>query len=525
MFRYLIWLLYTITTGCLAVGVTSLLCIREGIDAYWGIFFVAIYAMLAAGGIVLLCRVMSDIRFFIDKNRSLFVVLEATLAVTFVVVGILFRIEGIEGASGGENYYILAKVTTGQEIPKIVHGAVYLYLQMLHGAFVLFGNYFAVGIWIQILLQMIASVLLFLVVRRMAGVIAALVSLGFCMCAPYMVRNALMLSPEMLYFCFLAIAVAIMAGGYTGKWKPWLFLPTGFFIAIYGYLDVIGILLLIPAFGMICCCQELKVSRKMAAVVLCLMGVCVGFFSCIVLDAFLSGASILKVAQAWFLLYCPKSFRVPVVVEGMVSDMEGIVLLGFMIFGIFSFWRDPEKERMTACVVAVGIIILAGCYGIFTDEMPGSYILYVLFSVLAGVGVGQCYHAASLERTMEVGSDGETQTIGTTLDAQIQTREAVGDVEIQTMRAEYGADNFDDMSEVTDFWSEDISFDDKAWEEAVNEAEIAEDSSNKRVVKYIENPLPLPKKHVKRSLEFARTVTLAEEDFDHVVETDDDFDI
>ena len=75
MFRYLIWLMYMITTGCLAVGVTSLICIREGLDAYWGMFFVAVYAVIAAGGMVLICRVMSDMTLFIDKNRSLFVVL------------------------------------------------------------------------------------------------------------------------------------------------------------------------------------------------------------------------------------------------------------------------------------------------------------------------------------------------------------------------------------------------------------------------------------------------------------------
>ncbi len=472
MFRYLIWLVYTIMTGCLAVGVTSLLCIRAGLDAYWGIFFAALYAMAAAVGTGLLCRVMSGIASFIDRNRSLFVLLEATLAVTFVVVGFLFRIEGIASASEGENYFLLA---VEQEIPKIVHGAVYLYLQMLRCAFILFGEYFAVGIWMQILLQLTASVILYFVVRRMAGAIAALISLGFCMCAPYMVGHALMLSPEMLYFCFLAAALAMIPIEYIGWRKLFLLFLTGIIIAILGYLDVAGLLLLVPVLGRVWCGREDRFSEKMRRVLLCMTSLCVGFAGCISVDAFLSGAPIQKVARAWLLLYHPSDFQVPLVVEGMASDLEGIVLLGFMVFGIFSFWRDPEKERMTACIAAAGIVILAGCYGILTPEMSGSFVLYVLFSVLAGVGVGQCCCTASSERTA-----------GAVDDIEIQALESERSIEPQSMEAGSYAEG---------------------------------------TVKYIENPLPLPKKHVKRVLEYTRTVASEEEEFDHAVASDDDFDI
>lgn len=496
MFRYLIWLVYTIMTGCLAVGVTSLLCIRAGLDAYWGIFFAALYAMAVAVGTGLLCRVMSGIASFIDRNRSLFVLLEATLAVTFVVVGFLFRIEGIASASEGENYFLLA---VEQEIPKIVHGAVYLYLQMLRCAFILFGEYFAVGIWMQILLQLTASVILYFVVRRMAGAIAALISLGFCMCAPYMVGHALMLSPEMLYFCFLAAALAMIPIEYTGWRKLFLLFLTGIIIAILGYLDVAGLLLLVPVLGRVWCGREDRFSEKMRRVLLCMTSLCVGFAGCISVDAFLSGAPIQKVARAWLLLYHPSDFQVPLVVEGMASDLEGIVLLGFMVFGIFSFWRDPEKERMTVCIAAVSFVIVAGCCGIFTPEMPGSFILYVLFSVLAGVGVGQCRYAAASGRKVDTVDDIEIRTLASEhhIKSHGMEAEAAGEMEVSGGCLAGEAEN---------------SIED-------------EGSSREKTVKYIENPLPLPKKHVKRVLEYTRTVASEEEEFDHAVASDDDFDI
>ena len=44
-------------------------------------------------------------------------------------------------------------------------------------------------------------------------------------------------------------------------------------------------------------------------------------------------------------------------------------------------------------------------------------------------------------------------------------------------------------------------------------------------MKFIENPLPLPKKHVKREMTYAKEVKGTEMDFDVSVAEDDDFDI
>lgn len=609
MVHYLIWLVYTITTGSLAVGVTSLLCIRGGLGAYWGIFFAAAYALLVAGGIALLCRIISGITLFVNKNRSLFVVLEAILAVTFIVIGVLFRIEGVEKASGGEIYYDMAKTATGQEIPQVVHGAVYLYLQLLRAGFTLFGDQFVVGIWIQIVLQMIALTVLFFVVRKLTGSVTALVTLGFGMCAPYMVRNALILSPEMLYFCLLAVAVGVMTAGDTNR-KPGWFLGMGGLIAVYGYLDVIGLLLLIPAFWMIFWCQEEKTSKK-AAVGCCMGGLCLGFMGCVLLDALLSGDSLWKVGKAWFLLYRPQEFRIPVAVEGVASDLEGIVLLGIMFFGIFSFWRDMEKEQMSVCVLAAGAIILVGSYGIFTNEMPGSFSLYVLFTVLAGIGVGQCFYMvpplqeAEHRKVEEIFDDvpGEDETelradcVTESMVAESPLKSAAKD-NLETIVAESAQKpatkekaksmakavskpetmiKDEDMPEqkrmeeehsikkgvsqhmikikhvpeqmkVEEKYSraKDVpkpvrenkpepimkSSVEKAetsikdlQKESDTAGEILQDTADYKVVKYIENPLPPPKKHTRQVMEYAREVVSSEEDYDHVIAVDDDFDI
>ena len=44
-------------------------------------------------------------------------------------------------------------------------------------------------------------------------------------------------------------------------------------------------------------------------------------------------------------------------------------------------------------------------------------------------------------------------------------------------------------------------------------------------VRFLENPLPLPKKHVKRVMDYSLSSVSQEDDFDYPVAEDDDFDI
>lgn len=483
MFRYLIWFVYTLITGSLAVGVVSLLCVRSGLGAYWGIFFTALYAMAAGGGTILIRKAMPGISQFVHRNRSLFLVLEAIAAVTFLAVGILFRIEGIAEAENGAIYYELAREEG--DISSIAHGAVSLYLLMLRAVYYLFGGEFVVGVWAQVILQALAFVVLFFIIRKFAGGIAALSTLGFGMCAPFMIRNALTLSPETLYFLLLTVAALIVTADYMKRCHPFLFFPIGVLISLYCYLDVLGLLLLLLAFATIGGRRESEdQAEKGVAVICCVVGLCCGFCVCVLAGAILSGTSMPEAAEAWYLLYRPKSFHVPAVVEGVASDVEGIMLLGLMVFGVFSFWHDTERECVTWCVLAACIVMTAGFYGIFTNEMPGSFFLYVLFSALAGTGVGQCFRTAPYMRKKKV-------------------EEIFDEKEEETGRRVQESPN----------------------QEAAASVEAIADAKDGKKVNFIENPLPLPKKHIRRTLDYSREVASTGEDFDHAVTADDDFDI
>ena len=60
---------------------------------------------------------------------------------------------------------------------------------------------------------------------------------------------------------------------------------------------------------------------------------------------------------------------------------------------------------------------------------------------------------------------------------------------------------------------------------SIQEGTEAENALPQKKVHMIENPLPLPKKHVKRTLDYSREVPEGKYDFDLEVDEKDDFDI
>jgi len=131
--------------------------------------------------------------------------------VLLLAAGIALRVSGMGSIEQESVYFDLAKVAEGQEIPPVVYGAVYAYIQLLHLLFRVFGNIFEVAIWLQIVLQMIAGSLVYSGVRKTAGTISAIIALGILMLSPWSIKQALILSPECLLL--LSFSLALFACG------------------------------------------------------------------------------------------------------------------------------------------------------------------------------------------------------------------------------------------------------------------------------------------------------------------------
>lgn len=498
---YLTWFIYTIAAGGAAAGIAGAFCGRAGIAAYWGALFAAIL-FLAVGNLVFwIHRHARSLAAFVERNRGLLKALEVFAAAVLLGAGIMLRAQGIMDAAGQtSDYFEAAKVAEGQRIPQMVHGAVYYYVQMLHALFLLVGNHFQAALWLQVALQLLASLILFSVVRRLAGSAAALAVLGFCACSPYMVRNALNLSPVNLLFCILAAAAWLAAAWSGRRLKPPLFFLAGIPVAFCCYIDISGIMLLffVLASAFRTRSEPASRARRAAAAFLCLAGTFAVFFLMICVDALASGKELGGVLQAWWLLYRPEAFRIPFSADISGPELENLLLAALMAFGVFSFWCSGREESMSGWTLGAIGTAAAECWGIFTEEAPGSFFLFLLVVVLAAAGFGQSFGIAH-EKCGAGDGNGLPETKAGQEKAASGAEGLIG-----AERSAIGGSN-------------------PMEKQNAQPQEPAEEE--RRQVRYIENPLPLPKKHEKRVLDYPSCPAAEEDDFDYPVSDEDDFDI
>ncbi len=319
---------------------------------------------------------------------------ETLLVILLVAAGLFLRVRGIDSVAGDSLYFDLASLESAKQIPQYAHGAVYFYLRLLHTVFFFFGNELLAAAWFQILAQTVAFLLLYFAARHLAGVFAALIMLGFCELSSYMVSSALTLSPDCLYLLFWAASLIWIVSIRGEELDPVEFVPVGIFAALMGYVDVTGFLLLLLAFGVIFSergGEGGKDGRK-ASFLVCLGGTILFFFLFLFLDSILSKKSFVSVLLAWFRTYRPEGFEVPVAAGGSaLGYAELFVLFAFLLVGVFSFWRDGKRDSIKGWMVGTCIVVLGECFGIFTEEVPAATYLFLLLSLLAGIGVSECF--------------------------------------------------------------------------------------------------------------------------------------
>lgn len=554
VFSYLSWAFYIVIVGMLMVGIGSLFCGDRNLPSYCGIVF-AVVLMAALGGAAFLLRCfMPKLTAYAKKRKTVCLAAETLIFTVLLVLGIMFRVTAFQGVEEAAVYYEMAEVTMGQDVPQIAHGAVHAYVWMLHFVFLFLGNRYVLGIMVQMVFQGIAVLLIYYRIRKYIGSIAALVTAGFFMCSPYMVQGGLTLSPDIMYLCLLAAAGAVAAvccghgygeGTAGRKQRPFLFLFAGIVSSVMAYLDVTGALLLLFSFGMVFCDQnpdsqnfggqKFGLGRKVLSCLFCALGFVFGFAGCAVADSHVGGKSLASVLQVWFQLYRPEIFRLPAVAGTSEFRVESLVLIGLMALGIYSFWFERKRERLTMYMSASCAVIVAGCFGIFTPEMPGTLFLYLLFVIMAGIGLQQCASGRETLRMQPAQAEGDEQEAAASFETvgekkknrkdrkKLKGRKSPGDMEDPETWENQGnrekqeiRKEPDDMKNSEDQIGQERQ---EVQEQAENKPNALDDKDpaekkEKKEIRYLENPLPLPKKHEKKVL-----------DYDYPVADDDDFDI
>lgn len=486
-FSFFLWFLYSIAVCVSLFWIAGNLCRQAGYPQAAGFAGSGVWLLLCGLLVFLLHGLVQKSNGFWESGSIRAHVAEGVIAVILLGAGIAFRVSGLDGAGQDAAYYELAMVAEGQTIPPVVHGATYVYLQLLHVIYVIFGNRFFAGIWLQIVLQMIACVFLYAAVRKQTQAVAALVALGFVMAEPAMVREALTLSPRMLLLAVYAVAAYVCVRCISGQKRLAGCVVCGVLISCVCYLDIVGVtLLFMTVAGLLCKNEEEEnpFARRLVCGLCCVLACAAGFVLLELIDSLASSKGLLSVMGAWWSLFAPSGFTMPVMTDEMQNAASLLVLVLVMSFGIFSYWRNSRKEGFRIWILAGLMLVLMQCFGMTTAEVGGYPYLYVLAAILAGVGVAAMF----------------------TKDTESMMDERLG--------AELEAMSRDIIEEENSGKEETLAADSNV------EAQVEPPK-----VKLIENPLPLPRKHVKKVLDFDIEPDEGQGDFDVRVEENDDYDI
>ncbi len=497
VFSYILWSIYGSLVCAGVVAVAGIWCKQLAIFSGWA-FVIGAVSLTMIGLLVVLIQ-----RFLLKESKAVkdispmrAIVTESVFVVVLVAVGLLLRIQGISYATNiaeSTVYFETAKVAEGQTIPQMIHGASYLYLQLLHGIFIVFGNKLLGAVWIQIVLQILAAGFLYFAVRKLTGTIAAVLTVGYMALSPYMIKEAITLSPRMLYLALYAVTIFIIANMLTVKKKtPLFWFVGGLLIGFCCYMDIFGVTLLallISFFGAESLSEEeLERSRW----ILFLKGVIsaiLGFVACAIIEAINGDEIVWNVFKAWGQVYDPDGIGPFVIFSGEIWLIELSLIFIMLAVGIFSFWYNKKYEKQAVWIGMVLIVLLLQAFQMTTEQISGKSYLYLLSVILAAAGVESIF----------VRSGTVKFAVGFGLNKKNKKTEL--------------------QDETEDFWAR------MEAREAANAAMEAEEAEESPKVKLLDNPLPLPKKHEPKEMDYKLADVSADYDYDIDVADDDDFDI
>lgn len=498
-FSYVIWLIILCFTG----AVFSFFGMISASLLHVNVFIAALGFVIAFFGVLFLIYVLTGIIGGFEAPgkpsellKKLFPVIELLLIVFGIVGAVAFRVYMLPTAGEEAAYFEVSKVTNqGGIMVQSVQGSVYFYCMLLHGLFLIVGNHWIAGIWLQIVLQQLGALLIYLAVRRLAGRGTAMIVFGVMLFSPSCVEASINYSPQILYFCVFAFVLFLTADYMYRSTKTeqypvamWLYtLFLGIMVGICSYIDVTGWLLLLPTICLPMVKREAS-NRTLWLIRLAviLVAAVITFSGALLVDCILSGTSFLRVLNAWFVIYGSFSREVALLTEQ--SNLDLFVVIGFICLGVFSFWRRRDEERFTPFVLMVmGVSILCFC-GITTENMNGSYLLFVLFTMLAAVSLTELFYTPP--------------------------------VIIMTRSLEKN------HIEIIDLEKQEITKEGTVVEQQdTNTEEQTGSSEAEQKPRFIENPLPGPKKHVKKSMDYAFTPDNSRMFYDVRVSDNDDYDL
>ncbi len=519
---YILWLIYALVCiVLLALGGNLWLERLTGLSGFAnaGLFVVsAMGALLLSVALYLLlarCAAWCVRRFTWKKGA---VAAVECLAFLLVMAGaLLVRIMCLNAVSGAAvrvgdaavfygksgDYFARAIVTAnGGAMTDYSAGGLYAALLTVTCSFL--GNRAVSAVFLQIVLQMAGLLLLYAATRKLAGRLPAWIAAGCLALSPACLRMLVCLGPEWLFFDLYLLGL-YLTGSFAGSYcenrmpKPAALLgavAVGALIGVLACLELTALSLLLVVLFILFAQKSrrdeaeayrstpgMSVAVILTAVLACAAAWCGGSMLC----AFVSrgkfgGLSALGQQIEDRLTACYENSYLIALQEPYAADryLAGLLVMAalFLVYAVVrngSLRNDTLWVLMTLLMAPTPLAV-CGEYGF------GILSLY-LWAVLAGLGLQNSLFGGSRQvmKTMIEQINGDAE--------RAETAEAPA----------------------------------PGTEEDVSKTENGGNSAPKTA--YIENPLPLPKKHVKRDMEYQYDVPEQDMRYDIEIAPDDDFDI
>lgn len=432
--------------------------------------------------------------------------MEAFAVSVSLVFGLLVRLRegllhaagyGAASAFGPGKYYELAVVRAGEESAALAHGLSDLYVRCLRVVFSFLGNSMMAAVLFQISLQLLAMLFAYLAVRKAAGRFSGCTVLLLLAFSDFYIGKIYVIDPECLFLLILLVGLFLVlcfVQAYLSGTSGFAMLSgsalLGVALGLFCYLEWGALILLLFLTGLFTGKRREDGGWKRLAesLLLVLAGVAVGFFVSIGVDASWSGIRFDQGLMSWAAPYF--SVRVGARELGGVgaSYLFLVSLLLPASFLVFAFIR-AEREQDYSLWFLPCILVSPAFFVTFSIVGFSSAALF-FWCVMASLGLKNTVFGGQAEALME-----KIEEINASAEP-IPAAEA--------------------MAAVPNPAAEPVAV-------TAVPAAVAEDSGKKP--RFLENPLPLPKKHVKREMDYDYEVQEADLHYQVEIADGDDFDL
>lgn len=418
---------------------------------------------------------------------------ECIVAVLAFAGGILLRVDSagfyvsmmsadssaLQQLVSGIEYYRMSVVTVGEGITSVRYDMAHLYVLCLSVVLSFLGNKIASAIMFQIFLQAIGMVLSYIVTRKTAGRLPACIVLVYIACSFSCIRMIVCLGPEWLFFdlymIIMMIAVSFVRSYCSNQLRRPLALfcsvGVGIMIGVLAYLEPTAVTLLIVlaavAIGKKDQQKELEnycsVGLNAAVIVTAFLACILGWIGMTAVLAYSGGTTLIGDMEKWVEFYVQN-----MQISGFASMYPYILdiyVMGLLVipasFLIFEFFRSGREQNYMLWLLMC--IFVAPTPRTVLGVQPYGILSIYIWAVLAGLGLQNCIFGGG-PKIMQEMIEEINQTVEKTKEAEEKPR-------------------------------------------------------------FIENPLPLPKKHVKREMDYQYPVEEKDLNYDVEVSENDDYDL